>query len=136
MPNKKNANATLLFGRMIQKLQIEIGQNVEKGEVIATKSNPQFIQLQEEYLIIKSRIEYAVQELERQQDLNESSADAKKNLQSASAEVNTLRSREASLQQQIQMMGIDPNSLSAATLKSSLIVKSPINGTISICQNR
>ncbi|SFB86533.1 RND family efflux transporter, MFP subunit [Parapedobacter composti] len=131
VPNSNKANATSLFGGVIKSLNVEIGDFVRKGQVIATISNPQFIQLQEEYLSINSRIEFAEQELVRQRELNEGNVGAKKNLQSATTELNTLRTRKASLQQQIQMMGINPASLSNASLKSSLVVTSPISGTIS-----
>jgi RND family efflux transporter MFP subunit len=131
VPNSNKANATSLFGGVIKSLNVEIGDFVRKGQVIATISNPQFIQLQEEYLSINSRIEFAEQEVARQRELNEGNAGAKKNLQSATSELNTLRTRKASLQQQIQMMGINPASLSNSSLKSSLVVTSPISGTIS-----
>lgn len=131
VPNSNKANATSLFGGVIKSLNVEIGDFVRKGQVIATISNPQFIQLQEEYLSINSRIEFAEQELARQRELNEGNVGAKKNLQSATTELNTLRTRKASLQQQIQMMGINPASLSNASLKSSLVVTSPISGTVS-----
>jgi len=42
-----------------------------------------------------------------------------------------MRTRRASLQQQIQLMGINPNSLNNSNLRSSLSVTSPISGTIS-----
>lgn len=131
VPNSNKANATSLFGGVIKTLNVEIGDFIRKGQVIATISNPQFIQLQEEYLSINSRIEFAEQELERQRELNEGNAGAKKNLQNATTEVSTLRTRKASLNQQIQMMGISPASLSNSSLKSSLVVTSPISGTVS-----
>ncbi|HRG22070.1 MAG TPA: efflux RND transporter periplasmic adaptor subunit, partial [Saprospiraceae bacterium] len=96
-----------------------------------TIANPQFIQLQEEYLTIASKIIFAEQELARQKELNEGNAGAKKNLQSADAELKTLRTRRASLQQQIQLMGINPNNVSNSNLQSALVVTSPIGGTVS-----
>lgn len=131
VPNSNKANATSMFGGVIKSLNVEIDDFVKKGQVIATISNPQFIQLQEEYLSINSRIEFVEQEVARQRELNEGNAGAKKNLQSATTELNTLRTRKASLQQQIQMMGINPASLSNSNLKSSLVVTSPISGTVS-----
>src|SRR3546814_13296906 len=56
---------------------------------------------------------------------------SKKNLQSATADRNTLQTRKASLNRQIQLMGIDPTALSNSSLKSSLVVTSPISGIIS-----
>lgn len=131
VPNNNKGNATSLYGGVIRTLNVQIGDYVRKGQVIATIANPQFIQLQEEYLTIGSRITFAEQEVQRQQELSSGNAGALKNLQNATAELNTLRTRKASLQQQIQLMGIDPNSVSNNNLKSALVVTSPLNGTIS-----
>lgn len=131
VPNNNKANATSLYGGVIRTLKVQIGDYVKKGQVIATIANPQFIQLQEEYLSTASKISFAEQELARQKELNEGNAGAKKNLQSATAELNSLRTRRASLQQQIQLMGINPGSVSNGNLKSALVVTSPLNGTVS-----
>ena len=131
VPNNNKANATSLYGGVIKTLNVQIGDYVRKGQVIATIANPQFIQLQEEYLSTASRITFAEQELSRQKELFEGNAGAKKNLQSATAELNSLRTRRASLQQQIQLMGINPGSVSNGNLKSALVVTSPLNGTVS-----
>lgn len=131
VPNNNKANATSLFGGIIKTLNVEIGDYVKKGQVIATISNPEFIQLQEEYLTIGSRIEFAEHEVARQNELNQGNAGAKKNLQSATSELKTLKTRRSSLKQQIQLMGINPSSLSNSNLKSSLVVTSPISGNVS-----
>jgi RND family efflux transporter MFP subunit len=131
VPNNNKANATSLYGGVIKMLNVQIGDYVKKGQVIATIANPQFIQLQEEYLSTASKISFAEQELARQKELNDGNAGAKKNLQSATAELNSLRTRRASLQQQIQLMGINPGSVSNNNLKSALVVTSPLNGTVS-----
>lgn len=89
---------------------------MKRGQVIATIANPQFIQLQEEYLTTGSKITFAQQELAKQKELNEGNAGAKKNLQNAEAELKTLQTRRASLQQQIQLMGINPSSVSELEL--------------------
>jgi RND family efflux transporter MFP subunit len=131
VPNNNKANATSLYGGVIKTLNVQIGSYVKKGQVIATIANPQFIQLQEEYLTTGSKITFAQQELARQKELNEGNAGAKKNLQNAQAELNTLQTRRASLQQQIQLMGISPNRVSNSNLQSALVVTSPISGTVS-----
>jgi cobalt-zinc-cadmium efflux system membrane fusion protein len=131
VPNNNKANATSLYGGVIKSLNVQIGSFVKKGQTIATIANPQFIQLQEEYLSTGSKIIFAEQELARQKELNEGNAGAKKNLQSATADLNSLRTRRASLQQQIQLMGINPNNVSNGNLQSMLVVSSPISGTVS-----
>jgi RND family efflux transporter, MFP subunit len=131
VPNNNKANATTLYGGVIKTLNVQLGDIVRKGQVIATITNPQFIQLQEEYVALASKITLAEQEMARQQELNEGNAGARKNLQSATADFNGLRARKASLQQQIQLMGINPNTVSLSNLRASLVVTSPINGTVS-----
>ena len=131
VPNNNKANATSLYGGVIKTINVQVGSNVKSGQVIATITNPQFIQLQEEYLTVTSKIIYAEQELARQKELSDGNAGALKNYQSADAELKTLRTRKASLQEQIQLMGINPSSVSNSNLRSALVVKSPISGTIS-----
>ncbi len=131
VPNNNKANATSLYGGVIKTLRVQMGDHVSKGQVIATIENPQFIELQEEYLTIGSRIMLAEQEMQRQKELHEGNAGALKNLQNATAELNTLRTRKASLYRQIQLMGISPSGISASSLRSALAVTSPVNGTVS-----
>jgi len=131
VPNNNKANATSLYGGVVKTINVQLGDFVKKGQVIATITNPQFIQLQEEYLSIASKIIFAEQEVARQKELNAGNAGALKNYQNADAELKAMRTRRASLQQQIQMMGINPNSLSNSNLRSALSVTSPISGTIS-----
>jgi cobalt-zinc-cadmium efflux system membrane fusion protein len=131
VPNNNKANATSLYGGVIKSINVQVGSYVKKGQVIATITNPQFIQLQEEYLTLGSKITFAEQEVQRQKDLNAGNAGALKNLQSANAEWGSLRTRKASLQQQLQLMGINPNTLANGNLKSLLMVTSPISGTVS-----
>jgi cobalt-zinc-cadmium efflux system membrane fusion protein len=131
VPNNNKANATSLYGGVVKSINVQLGDFVKKGQVIATIANPQFIQLQEEYLSTSSKIIFAEQEVARQKELNEGNAGALKNYQNADAELKSMRTRRASLQQQIQLMGINPNSLSNSNLRSALSVTSPISGTIS-----
>ncbi|MGO1243272.1 MAG: efflux RND transporter periplasmic adaptor subunit [Sphingobacterium sp.] len=131
VPNNNKATATTLFGGTIKTLNAQIGDYVKKGQIIAKISNPQFLVLQEEYISVNSRIEFAELELKRQTELYEGNVGAKKNLQSAQTDWSTLSTRKASLAQQIQMMGIQPSTLSNTNLQTSISIKSPINGTVS-----
>ncbi|KAF7276040.1 hypothetical protein GWI33_010981, partial [Rhynchophorus ferrugineus] len=74
VPNKNKANATAMFGGIVQKLNVQMGDHVRKGQVIATVANPQFIQLQEDYLSTIAQLITAEQELDRQKQLHEGNA--------------------------------------------------------------
>lgn len=131
VPNNNKANATSLYGGVVKSLRVQMGDYVRKGQIIATIENPQFVQLQEEYLTIGSRIALAEQEQQRQRELNAGNAGALKNLQNAIAELNALKARKASLYKQVQLMGINPTAITTATLTAALSVTSPVSGTVS-----
>ena len=131
VPNQNKANINSVYSGVIRSLLIQPGNTVRKGQTIATIANPEFIQVQDEYLGINSKIVLAEQEYSRQKELNEGNAGALKNLQAAETELRNLRTRKASLQQQIQLMGINPASLSNGKLISVLAIRSPISGVVS-----
>jgi len=131
VPNESRGKATPLFSGVIKKLNIQLGSHVRKGQVIATVSNPEFIQLQEEYISLASKIVLATQEEDRQKALNKGQAGVLKNLQNATANLKALRTRQSSLRQQLNLMGINPASLDNATMRSTLTVTSPVSGTVS-----
>lgn len=131
VPNNKKATVTSLYGGVIQTIKVQIGDFVRKGQVLATISNPEYIQVQEQYLTVNSRISFAEQEFRRQKELFDNDAGAKKNLQSADSELKSLRTQRASLQKQLQLMGISPGKVSNGNLRSGLVITSPISGIIS-----
>ena len=131
VPNNNKATITSMYGGIIKTLNVQIGDYVRKGQVIASISNPEYIQLQEQYLTVKSRISFAEQEYRRQKELFDNDAGAKKNLQSSDAELRTLKTQRASLQRQLQIMGINPANINNGNLRSGLVIISPISGTVS-----
>lgn len=131
VPNQNKASVNSSYSGIVRSLLVQPGNTVAKGQVIATISNPDFIQLQEEYLGIHPKIILAEQEYHRQKDLNEGNAGALKNLQAADAQLKALQTRRASLASQVRLMGINPASLTNEKLVSVLSVRSPINGVVS-----
>lgn len=131
VPNQNKASINSLYSGVIKSLLVQPGNTVAKGQTMATISNPEFIQVQSEYLSVNSGMVMAEQEYNRQKELNAGNAGALKNLQAADAALKSLRTRRSSLQQQIQLMGINPSSLTNGRLISVLSVRSPISGVVS-----
>src|SRR5690606_29925118 len=105
------ASVNSVYSGVIKSLRIQPGNTVSKGQIIATITNPEFIQAQSEYLNVNAKIALAELEVKRQKELNAGNAGALKNLQSAETELRTLRTVKSTLQQQIKLMGINPASL-------------------------
>jgi cobalt-zinc-cadmium efflux system membrane fusion protein len=131
VPNHNKGLATALYGGVVRSLLVEIGDNVKKGQMIATLQHPDFIRLQEDYLSLQPKLDLAELEVQRQAELLAGQAGAQKNYQSAKSEAQTLLSRKASLEAQLKLMGLDPALLDPARLSSSVRITSPISGTVS-----
>lgn len=131
VPNQNKASVNSVYNGVIRSLVIQPGNSVRKGQTIATIANPEFIRIQDEYLTMNPKIVLAEQELARQKELNAGNAGSLKNLQAAETELRTLWTRKSSLQQQIQLMGINPATLSNGKFVSVLPIRSPIGGVVS-----
>lgn len=107
------------------------GMLVRKGEVIATLQDQQYVQLQQDYLMAKSKLHFAELEFARQKDLNESKASSDKTTQLAESEANNLRITVNALSEKLKLININPNHLSANKISKSINILSTITGFVS-----
>lgn len=107
------------------------GMPVRKGEIIATMEDPQYIQLQQEFLQAKSKLHFAELDYKRQSELNESQASSDKVMQQAQAEMNNQRITMNALAQQLRLININPDKLNENTITKSVPIYSQINGFVS-----
>lgn len=131
VPNQNKAQVTSLYSGQIKSIYVQPGDYIGKGKTIAVIENPNQVMVQEQYLTVVGQIQMTQTEVKRQKELYEGNAGALKNLQYAESQLRTLQTQRASLAKQLQMMGINPGSVSAKNLNSSMTVKSPISGVIS-----
>ena len=131
VPNQNKASVNSVYRGVVKSLLVQPGNTVRKGQVIATVSNPEFVQVQSDYLNVSAKIGLAELEVKRQKDLNAGNAGALKNLQAAETELRTLRTAKSTYEQQIRLMGINPSKLSNGKLISVLSITSPIGGVVS-----
>lgn len=131
VPNQNKAQASSLYAGQIKSLKVQPGDFVGKGQTIAILENPNQILVQEQYLTTLGQIKISETEVKRQTELYEGNAGALKNLQYAQSQLRTLQTQKASLAKQLQLMGINPATVSLKNLQSTQNVKAPIAGVIS-----
>jgi cobalt-zinc-cadmium efflux system membrane fusion protein len=105
--------------------------HVKKGEVIAIMEDEQYVQLQEEYLTAKSKLEYLEKEYERQKELNKNQASSDKTFQLALSEYQTQKIKVKSLSEKLKLIFIDAENLNENNLSKSIKILSPIDGYVS-----
>ncbi|WP_214225762.1 efflux RND transporter periplasmic adaptor subunit [Pedobacter sp. B4-66] len=130
VPPQNLVSVTTQMGGIVKSTPLLQGSTVIKGQVIAVLQNQEYVLLQQDYLESKSQLELADSEYKRQQTLAEQNVNAKKTLQQARAQFQTMLARESALKQRLQLININPASLSAANIRSQINIYAPISGYV------
>jgi len=131
VPPQNLVSISVPMGGYLKYTDLLQGMHVNKGQVLCVVEDQQYIQLQEDYLLAKSKIVYAKAEFERQKELNQSKASSDKVYQQAQAEYNSLAVMVQSYGEKLKFAGINPNSVSTKSISKSINVYSPISGFVS-----
>ncbi len=131
VPPQNMVSVSMPLGGYLKSTKLLPGLHFEKGEIIAVMEDQQYIQLQQDYLITKSKLNFAEKEYERQKELNQSQASSDKVFQLAEADYKTLRITLGSLAEKLKLIHINPITLSEKTISKSVNIYAPINGFVS-----
>lgn len=131
VPPQNLVSISAPLGGYLSSTKLLPGMHVNKGEVIAVLKDQQYVQLQQDYLITKSKLQYAELEYNRQKELNASQASSDKITQQAQAEFSSLTILKNALAQKLKMVNINPDKLNANNIQQAINIYSPINGYVS-----
>ena len=131
VPPQNLVSVSIPLGGYLKSSNLLPGMPVSRGQVIAVIENPQFIQLQQDYLMARSKAHFAELDYNRQKTLNQSQASSDKAMQLAQSEMNSQRILMNSLAQQLRLININPESLKSGNITKSVPVYSSINGFVS-----
>ena len=120
-----------IMGGHIKSINIINGSHFSKGQVLAVVEDPQFIQLQQDYLVTKAQLESARLNLSRQKDLNMTKATSDKTLQTAQADYSTLNATLRGLEEKLRIIGINAKGLNSSNIRSRINVYAPFSGFVS-----
>lgn len=123
LPPQNQADVTTFLSGTITQILVNIGDRVNKGQVLAVADSPEYIKLQEDYQISKNNLEYLELEYKRQQTLRAENVNSEKTYQKTKSELNIEKSRYQSLTNQLSLVGAG----SSRTLK----IVAPISGNVS-----
>lgn len=126
-PNSQ-ATVSAPLGGYVKYSNLLPGNPVRKGQVLAVMENPEFIDLQQNYLEVRSKFEFAEADFKRQSDLYKNDATSQKNLQQVTSEYQILKAQLKGLEQKLRLIGISAGKLTADNLSSTANLVSPISG--------
>lgn len=130
VPPQQKVSISLPFGGFLKNTELLQGMKVKKGQLIAVIENPDFIQVQQDYLDVASRLEFAKAEYERQQTLAAENVNAQKTLQQAKSTYQSLLAQHSGLSAKLKLMNIHPQSVSDGNITSTVNIYSPISGYV------
>ncbi|MCF0196052.1 MAG: efflux RND transporter periplasmic adaptor subunit [Bacteroidaceae bacterium] len=124
------ASVTVLMGGTVGNIAVRPGGHVSKGSVIATLTNPEFVELQQTFLDAAAQTEFLETEYKRQASLNENEAASQKKLQQSKADYLSMKSRKEAAATRLQQLGVNPADIQHNGIVPTLTVKAPISGLV------
>ncbi len=131
VPPQNMISVSVPLGGYLKSTKLLPGMHIVKGEVLAVMEDPQYIQLQQDYLTAKAQFTFNESEYLRQKELNENKAASDKVFQQAQA---TYRSQQIlinSLEQKLKLIGLNPEKVNSSNISRSINIYSPISGFVS-----
>lgn len=130
VPPQYQATVNSYYGGTVKGLKLIPGEYVKSGQLLFVLENPEFIQIQQDYLEAKGQLAYLKSDFERQRNLAEDNVTSQKNFLKAESDYTVMRVKVESLGKRLELMNIDPANLTVENLRTSLNVTAPIRGYI------
>ncbi|NUM30995.1 MAG: efflux RND transporter periplasmic adaptor subunit [Bacteroidetes bacterium] len=131
VPPQNMVSVSVPMGGYLKSTKLLAGMHINKGEIIATLEDQQYIQLQQDYLTAKAHFSSIEKEYFRQKDLNQSKASSDKVFEAAQTEYISQKVLLKSLEEKLKLININPNNLNETNISRSINIPSPIDGFVS-----
>ena len=128
VPPENQADVSAYFAGYVKNISLLPGDSVKKGQTLFTIENPEYLQVQQDFLEAKGRLNYLKSDYERQKELMVDNVTSKKSFLKAKSEYTVTLAQYQSLKKRLSLMNINPNSLTGENIRSVISVLSPIKG--------
>lgn len=130
VPPQMNASVGSMISGTIEKILVTEGMQVSRGQTLAILISPEIINLQQEYLSSKGKLDYLQQEFERQKILNENKINSDKKFQEATNELLDIDARFKALTIQLELLNIPVPAVDGGKIQRWAPIVAPINGSL------
>ena len=128
VPPQNKADVSAYFAGYVKDIRLLPGDTVKKGQVLFTIENPEYVQVQRDFLEASGRLDYLRSDYERQKALMADNVTSQKNFLKAESEYKVTLAQYQSLIKQLNLMNINPRTLSGDNIRSIISVLSPLSG--------
>lgn len=130
VPPQNRAIVSSFTGGYVKRTPLLIGDKVKKGQALITLENPEFVQLQQDYLEAAEQLTYLKSEFERQEKLVAEQISSEKNFLKAKSAYKQNLAMYNGLRKKLQMLNISPIKVEQGELTSQITIYAPISGSI------
>lgn len=130
VPPQSMVSVSFPLGGYLKTTSLLPGVSVKKGEVIAVMEDQSYVQLQQDYLSAKARMDYLTEDVQRQKELSDADAASKKNYQLVLSDFKIQQVLIKSLEEKLKIIGINPSTLNVNSISRDVNLHSPINGFV------
>ena len=124
------ATVSVQLGGFVKSTLLMPGNTVIKGQTLAMIENMEFVDIQQNYLEAKSRLEFVDAYFKRQGELYKNDVSSEKNMQQVTADYKILSAQVKALEQKLALIGINPAQLHENNISSAIALVSPISGFV------
>ncbi|WP_127844435.1 efflux RND transporter periplasmic adaptor subunit [Psychroflexus aestuariivivens] len=131
VPPEHRASVSSFFSGFVSKTHLLVGDEVKKGELLVRLKNPEFIQLQQEYVENYSALKYLSSEFERKKNLLEDRVISEKTFQKAKSDFLSMKAKVDGSRKTLELMNVDTQSVLNGNFSEEIKIYAPISGKIS-----
>lgn len=130
LPPENLANVSSQIEGIVTKINVKIGDYVNRGAILCYISHPRLIELQHNYMISKTRYELEQENNKRQKELYEENVNSLKKLQEAQTAYYEAQSNYESSKAALELLRISPKNIEEGIIIKELPIYSPISGHV------
>ncbi|MCM4159250.1 efflux RND transporter periplasmic adaptor subunit [Antarcticibacterium flavum] len=130
VPPENRAVINAFVGGYVKRNPLLVGDDVKKGQPLITLENPDYIEIQQQYLEVAEQLKYLKAEFDRQQTLFEEKVTSEKKFLQAESDYRRNMAMYNGLRQKLQMLNISPSLVEQGKITSEITIYSPISGSI------
>jgi cobalt-zinc-cadmium efflux system membrane fusion protein len=131
VPPQNMVSVSFPLGGYLKSTQLLPGMKINKGQSIAVMEDQALIQMQQDYLVAKSKVYFLQKEFERQKILNQTKTSSDKVYEQIASEYQMEKIIFNSLKEKLLMVGLNPAKLNINNISRSINIYAPINGYVS-----
>ena len=130
VPPENKAIISSFADGYVKETPLLIGDQVKKGQFLVSLENPDYVQMQQDYLDAMEQMKYLKSEYDRQKALIEENITSEKNYLKAESEYKRNLSKYQSMRKKLQMLNLNPKAVENGTISSVIRIYAPIAGSI------